>query len=171
MNLFNNLKNQCITDIQQVGVVDIENGIGEITTFHTYLYIRFADTLLKLESTNQYSKLLISIVPEIDFQFSFEIDEDMIPVKHSIAEIVLTDTMADNRITKIDVYGGEETNNGLICDALSFCLVHGQELFFDPTYFFGINIGDERQRNAWMQNYPNTAELIIPKETIRLMID
>ena len=151
-NYFKNLKNCKIEDLLQVGVVDVEDNIAEFTTFHDFLFIDFGKFLLKFESIDQYSKLSVKFVDNIDFDF--EIEEDMIPSKNSILELVLEDTMFDNRVKFINVFGKESENNELICKALSIHLLKGQEIFIDPTYFFGLNIGGERQRKLWYENSP-----------------
>lgn len=167
-NFFDKIKEISISDMHQLGVLEIEEGVSEITTFHTHLYIIFDNIILKFESVNQYSKLSFQYIEDI--KFDFEIEEDMIPVKNSIAEIVLNDTMTDNRVESLDIYGMEtDSEENQICDALSFHLVCGQELFFDPTYMFGINIGGERQKNLWLRNYPNTSTTMVQKKSIKLI--
>jgi len=165
---FDKVRGESIADIQQIGIVEIEAGISEITTFHTHVFIIFDSIKLKFESINQYSKLLFRTVEEIKFEI--EVEEEMIPVKSSIAEIVLNDTMGDNRVSSIDIYGLElNDDKNYICDAISLHLACGQELFFDPTYLFGINIGGQRQKNLWMENFPNSPSKSILKKSIELI--
>ena len=165
-HFFSPLKNNTIVDILQVGLIDIEDGIAEFIPVHTYLFIEFEKGMLKLQSIEQYSKLRLQYVDAL--QFEFDIDEDMIPAKMSVAELVLTDTMAANSIKCVDIYGARETADDLICDALSFHLTCGQEVFFDPTYIFGINIGGERQKMAWLNNFPNSPSNKIQKQSVNM---
>ena len=61
---FKKLAQQSIIDLLQIGVVEIEDGVAEMTTMHIYLFIEFEEYILKLESINQYSKLKIKLVDE-----------------------------------------------------------------------------------------------------------
>ncbi|WP_133296217.1 hypothetical protein [Zooshikella ganghwensis] len=49
-----------LKDIIHVGVIDFEEDIGEITTFHTHLFLEVNKLFLRLESVEQYSKLKVS---------------------------------------------------------------------------------------------------------------
>lgn len=165
---FDLIKQENISDILLSGVVDIENGIAEFTPMLTYIFFEFDTKIIKFESIEQYSKLKIEYVDSVTYDF--EIEEDMYPAKSSIIEIVMTDTMADNSTNSIEIYGDcSENNKVLICDAICLKLNCGQELFLDPTYFFGINIGGMEQKKAWLNNYPNTESNILNKLLIELV--
>ncbi|MGF1487523.1 MAG: hypothetical protein ACFBSE_10580 [Prochloraceae cyanobacterium] len=165
---FDVIKQENISDILLSGVVDIENGIAEFTPMLTYMFFQFDTKIIKFESIEQYSKLKIEYIDSVTYDF--EIEEDMYPAKSSIIEIIMTDTMADNSINSIEIYGYfSENNKVLICDAICFKLNCGQELFLDPTYFFGINVGSNEQKKAWLNNYPNTKSNTIKKTLIELV--
>lgn len=164
---FDKIKQENISDILLSGVVDIENGIAEFTPMLTYMFFEFDTKIIKFESIEQFSKLKIKYVDRITYDF--EIEEDMYPAKSSINEIVMTDTMAENTVKSVEIYGGVSRNNELICDAVCFKLNCVQELFLDPTYFFGINIGGNEQKKAWLNNYPNTESNTINKVMVELV--
>ena len=164
---FDKIKQENISDILLSGVVDIENGIAEFTPMLTYMFFEFDTKIIKFESIEQSSKLKIEYVNSITYDF--EVEEDMYPAKSSINEIVMTDTMAENIVKSVEIYGGVSRNNELICDAVCFKLNCGQQLFLDPTYFFGINIGGNEQKKAWFNNYPNTESNTINKVMVELV--
>lgn len=164
---FDKIKQENISDILLSGVVDIENGIAEFTPMLTYMFFEFDTKIIKFESIEQSSKLKIEYVDSITYDF--EVEEDMYPAKSSINEIVMTDTMAENTVKSVEIYGGVSRNNELICDAVCFKLNCGQQLFLDPTYFFGINIGGNEQKKAWLNNYPNTESNTINKVMVELV--
>ncbi len=90
---------------------------------------------MKAICNQQNSKL--NIVKTQDILIDFNIEEDDSPIKKSISEIVLDDTLMDNRIKKIDIYGDvNEYDSGVICGALGFHLKNGQFIFIDPTFYF-----------------------------------
>jgi hypothetical protein len=149
--LFTKLKNKNITDIVRVGFIDIEDNIAEMTIMNEYMFIEFDDIFLKLTSVEQYSRLKIELSDNLSFDF--EIDEDMIKSKVSVDTIMLDDTMADNRIDFLELYTSSTIDdNQLICDAISIHLVCNQEIFIDPSFYFGLNVGGINQKKKWFDN-------------------
>lgn len=162
---FDAIKQENISDILLCGVVDIEDGIAEFIPIMEYMYFKFDTKIIKFESVEQYSKLKIEYVNKLTYKFE---DEDMYPANSSIGEIVLTDTMAKNTVRLVEIYGGEQIDNELICYAVSFHLYSEQEIFIDPSFHYGIGIGGEHQKNAWFNNYPNSESYTVPKSIIEL---
>ena len=121
--------------------------------------------MIKFESIEQYSKLKIKYVNTLSYKFE---DEDMYLANSSISKLVLTNVLADILVKSIGIYGSEQIDNELICDAVSFHLNTGQELFIDPGFTDGIGIGGEHQRDVWFKNYPNTDSYTVPKSLIKL---
>ena len=118
-----------------------------------------------VESVEQYSRIKMKITDEISYDY--EIDEDMTRARSSVSEIILNDTMSEGNIMEqIIFYNLDEQQNKdeLICDAIEITLVNGQTLFLDPSYYFGINIGGNRQKELWKLNYQGEQEDI--RETL-----
>ena len=109
---------------------------------------------IKFESINQFSKLQLKIVDFIEYDF--EIDEDMIRAKSSVGEIILNDTMANGNDIDTIIFYNLEVQEELICDAVEIKLVNGQVIFLDPSYYFGINIGEKEQKQIWKINFEET---------------
>ena len=163
---FEEIKQEKILDILVCGLVDIEDGIAEFIPIMEYLYFKFETKTIEFESIEQYSKLKIEYMNQLAYKFE---DEDMYPAYSSISELVLTDTMAKNTVKSIEIYGGEQIDNELICYAVSFHLNSGQEIFIDPSFYYGIGIGGKHQKDTWFNNYPNTDSYTVPKSTIELV--
>ncbi len=140
-------RDKAIDDIFLVGFVDISEGVAQFCHDLRYVYIKFGEKYIELESIEQFSKMRIRIVDSL--QYDFEIDEDWMKAYSSVSELILNDTMSiGNKIKNIFFYNLTEN----ICDALEICLENGQVLFFDPTFYFGINIGGIKQRKMWEEN-------------------
>jgi hypothetical protein len=155
------IENNNITDIYLTGFVDTEDGVVEFFSDARFIYFEFANEFIEFESVNQFSRLRIKIVQSV--RHEFEIDEDMKPGKASIGVVILTDIMAiDNKVKSICFYNLQESENELNCDALYLKLLNGQEIFLDPTFYFGINIGGNEQKKFWIENLPDG---VIPIET------
>lgn len=52
------------------------------------------------------------------------------------------------------MWGVETTPDGVECAAAQLDLANGQVIFLDPTYHFGIRLGDARQYSIWLENLP-----------------
>lgn len=145
-------KGNSIQDIYLVGFVDIEDGVADFCPDMRYYYFEVGGQYIEFESIDQYSKLSVNIVDSIRYQF--EIDEDMLPCKTSVSQIILTDSMSAKNTVKSIIINGMELNNKeqIICDSIQLNLNNGQELFIDPSFYFGINIGGAEQRKFWIEN-------------------
>lgn len=145
-------KSGLIQDIYLLGFVDIEDGVADFCPDMRYYYFEVGEKYIELESINQYSKLSVRIVDSIRYQF--EIDEDMLPCKTSVSQIILTDSMSAKNTVKSFVINGMESNdiNQIVCNSLQLNLDNGQELFIDPSFYYGINIGGAEQRKFWNEN-------------------
>lgn len=145
-------KSGSIQDIYLLGFVDIEDGVADFCPDMRYYYFEVGEKYIELESINQYSKLSVRIVDSIRYQF--EIDEDMLPCKMSVSQIILTDSMSAKNTVKSFVINGMESNdnNQIVCNSLQLNLDNGQELFIDPSFYYGINIGGAEQRKFWNEN-------------------
>ncbi|MCR5527049.1 MAG: hypothetical protein K6F39_06670 [Lachnospiraceae bacterium] len=150
------LRGKSIKDFIAVGAVDIEDGIAEFLRDLRFLYIEFEVGYLRLESVMQYSMLKIGFVEEPDYDY--EIDEDMVKAKESIAEIVLENSLwLGNEINKITLYD-YDCKTGY-CAAMKLELSNGQIIFIDPSYYFGIKVGGSGQEKIWEENYINAKSI------------
>ena len=158
-----NLKDKEITDVLLVGFVDNEDGIYEFCPHLNYMYFELESKYIKLEQVYQWPLLRFDIVDSIDFEY--EVDEDMARAKSSIAEIVLDDTMAlGNNIKEVVFY--ELDRKQLICAAMELILANGQIIFIDPSYFWGMHVGGEKQKRIWADNYSNIDGVVISKISV-----
>ncbi|MBU2711909.1 hypothetical protein [Zooshikella harenae] len=141
-----------LKDIIHVGVIDFEENIGEITTFHTHLFLEVNKLFLKLESVEQYSKLKVSFNSDVDFSFDFDIEEDMSFCKYSAANIYFDSTLAENYISSVALYEPLFYDKSLACDAMEVVLDNNQCVFFDPKNLFGIKVGDSKLKDVFLMH-------------------
>ncbi|ASA20282.1 hypothetical protein [Paenibacillus donghaensis] len=156
-------KSDSIQDIYLLGFVDIEDGVGDFCPDMRYYYFEVGEQYIEFESINQYSRLSVKIVDSIRYQF--EIDEDMLPCKTSVSQIILIDSMSAKNTVKSIVINGIDFKNKeqIICHNLQLNLENGQELFIDPSFYYGLNIGGAEQRKFWIENL---ADGIKPDEIV-----
>lgn len=151
-------KGHNIEDIYLTGFVDVEDGIAQFCHDLRFVYFEINSKYIKFESINQFSKLQLKIVGFIEYDF--EIDEDMIRAKSSVGEIILNDTMANGNDIDTIIFYNLEVQEELICDAVEIKLVNGQVIFLDPSYYFGINIGEKEQKQIWKINFKETKNIV-----------
>ncbi|WP_129599961.1 hypothetical protein [Anaerophilus nitritogenes] len=152
------VRNNDIDNIYLTGFVDIEDGIAQFYPDLRFIYFEINSKFIEFESINQYSKLRIKVVNSVNH--NFEIDEDMMKGKSSVSEIILTqDGAIGNCIDIIKFYNLEEKEEELICDAIEIKLKNEQVIFLDPSFYFGINIGGNEQKEIWKLNLDNNVEI------------
>lgn len=143
-----------LEDIYLSGFVDIEDGTAEFYPDMRYLYFLLGDEFIEFQSFEQSSKMKIMLTDSV--MHKFEIDEDMMPAKASVNETILVDTLADNRIKELFLYNSTTIcENEIICDAVQVNLVSGQQIFLDPTFYYGIGVGGIAQKEWWKNNLSN----------------
>ncbi len=150
-------KNEAIQDIYILGFVDIEEGKADFSPDMRCFYFEFGDQYIE-----QYSKLSVRIVDSV--QYKFDIDEDMFPCTTSVNQLILMDSMsAKNNVSSFVIHGLEcNAADHIVCHSLQLNLENGQELFIDPSFYYGINIRGVEQRRFWEENliHPITIEEI-----------
>ena len=148
------VKLDTLEDIYLTGFLDIEHGTAEFYPDMRYLYFLLGDEFIEFQSIEQSSKIKIMITDSV--MHKFEIDEDMMPAKASINEMILVDTLADNRIKELFLFNiSSSCKNEIICDAVQLNLISGQQIFLDPTFYYGIGVGGIAQKKWWENNLAN----------------
>lgn len=151
--------NNIFNEIYLTGFVDTdENGVTEFTSHMRFLFFEFGRQLIKIESVEQYSKILItkaeSALIDIDL-------EDVIPAKSRISNIIFNNPSIDNKVIEIEFFNLQVNNvSEISCDALKIILSNKQELFLDPS-FLGINIGPFEVEKLWKENHAD-GYVVIP---------
>ncbi len=142
-----------VKDFLSVGYIEEFKSMKRYQADLRFLYLELSSKLIEFESIEQYSKLRIKLVSEINF--SFEIDEDDSFCTSRLGDIILVSTdFEDNKIEKIIFYGLEMSSEELICDAIELT-IHCQKIFLDPSFLHGIGVGGNEQELFWKRNFEN----------------
>lgn len=160
------VQNNFLSSFYVTGVVlppETESELAEFVPYRSYLFLEFGVNLIKIEAIEQYSKFSISITPT--FKVRVEV-ENAIPTKSNISDIIFDNSLIDNKVSQMEMFNIQITNEEIICDALSLSLTSStnkQELFLDPQ-FFGINIGgsgvEELWKNSQLEGYKSKSTTI-----------
>ena len=133
-----------LTAIYVVGFIYLEEKQSEFIPDLRWVYFEFEEMLVEFESFDQYNRLRMERVSDV--QYRFETDEDMITVKSSVKDLVLVSSILANSIVKdIELRDGTERN----CAAAKIVLENGQIIFIDPSFPYGIGLGGKEQEEYW----------------------
>ncbi|MBP1048415.1 hypothetical protein I6N96_19215 [Enterococcus sp. BWM-S5] len=147
-----------IKEIYLVWVMDTEAGLLEFYPDLRFLYLEFATGIIECRSVEQYSRLKLSLVDSV--RYDFEIDEDMFRATSRAGELILDNPdLLTNEITSLTFYDVKESEKEVHCLALEMQLKSGQFIFIDPTFLHGIGIGGYNQKKLWRENLPEGLEV------------
>lgn len=143
-----------LEDVILSGITSIEDGVAEFLPITKYIYLEFGDSIIEIQSSEQYSKIQIRLVNSVIREPEFE---DVLPSYCSIANIVLMNPIERQNVKSISFINLVEEDTYDECDVFEIVLINGQILFFDPT-FFGINIGGTKQKEFWLARRDENVE-------------
>lgn len=153
----NIIQNNYFDNIYLTGFIDSEeNGLSEFVASMSQFFLEFGDELIKIEAIEQYSKILIAVVDNIEIVIDFE---DVTPAKSNVRNVIFNNPLLDNKISEIVLYNMLEDIEGVVCDALKVVLLNKQEIFFDPS-FLGLNVGGGEVVKLWRDNQKEHYELV-----------
>jgi len=142
------LKGNSLHDVYVVGFLYPNERYGQ-QEFHAMwatVYLECRDFLLQLRAVRTTGTMSVRVVP------AFEPEDWEDPVAFaSVSEQFLWNVEGENPFVALRLWQspGEE----YFC-AAQFDLRNGQELFVDPTYYYGIVLGGTEQKRIWRENWP-----------------
>lgn len=143
-----------LDDVILSGITSIEEGVAEFLPITKYIYLEFGESLLEIESSEQYSKIQIRVVNSVIHEPEFE---DVLPSYCSIANIVILNPLDRYKVKSISLINLKEEDFYVECDVLELVLENGQIMFIDPR-FFGNTIGGAEQKALWVANRKDDKE-------------
>lgn len=148
--IINLLQSHPLTDILSVGYINSDDTIKKFHIIQEDVYLEFGNSLLRCSSVNQYDKLRIKIVNQIEFDFELEEDDEFCVC--SIFNMYLFDPYGTNQITSAEFLVDNQCNieEGIVKCA-QFNIGIKDELFLDPTHTFGIQINGNRTIKEWIE--------------------
>lgn len=154
LNHINNIINQNVfTGIYIGGYFDQNDEEAQFYGDTSTIYLEFEEfylRLTKIDEKGSCSQLGISGVSQIDIYQKIE-DEDIIPCRSRVENILFSNPLATNLVKRITYYNMKIMLGFILCDAFEIELENGQLLFFDPR-FLEINIGDSVGKRVWEEN-------------------
>jgi len=147
-NLIGGFVGSSIKDIRVPGFVSTEEDALRFYPHLESVYFWFDKGTLRFQSVQQYSKLQISIAPNV--VYDFEIDEDDRYGWCSAMDFIVHEQGVAPKLTSLGCFltGGADISAGLM-DAVEICLSEGTRLFLDPMNTFGVRLGNQNDRKEW----------------------
>lgn len=139
-----------LADILVPGFIDTSVHPFEFTFQFRDVFLKLDSRLVRLATIRDEGRL------EFSWATSARTGKDLggfSPSVVSVWELHLPNHSLPAEISGAAIWGGDDSGHALTCGALEL-EVHGQKIFFDPTYDFGFRIGDERQHAVWVENLP-----------------
>lgn len=137
---------QDVYDVQLYGVVDTDEEPVEFLPVLDAIYLLLGDVTLRLRRDDITARLLVEESNEPFIPFELESGHKI--CRSSIGKFVLNNPNADNRVRRFVLHN----QSGESLGALEVVLNSGQVLFFDPSFFDGINFGGIEQKAIWEEN-------------------
>ena len=147
--IINIFQSHPLTDMLIVGYIDSDKTRKQFHTIQEDLYLEFGNSFLRCSSVNQYDKLRMKIVNQIEFDFELEEDDEFCVC--SVFNMYLFDPYGTNQITSAEFLVNDRCNieEGIVKCA-KFNIGIKDELFLDPTHTFGIQINGNRTIKEWI---------------------
>jgi hypothetical protein len=141
-----------LTDLVVVGFLSDDEVPVRFRPLYSTMYVEFKDVLLKLSTVGDTGRLRIEFADAISRDL--RLDDDMVFVASSVSTAILRDPDGANELVSFSVWGSRDFDAELECAAIRFDLANGQQIFFDPSYHFGIRIGGPEQQKTWTRSWP-----------------
>jgi hypothetical protein len=161
------IRNRSLDDVLVTGFIEKDAQPLQFCANYRTLYFDCGGVFLKSSVVRDEGELSLAIVdgPIAD---SYPEDEDLLPAMSSVREVVLFDPNGSNSLVSVHLWNVRENGSGIVSAALRFDLSNGQKIFVDPSYFFGMRIGNAQQEQIWNEGFrrPDWAHLEVPLSAV-----
>ncbi|MDF6044571.1 hypothetical protein LRD69_20980 [Streptomyces sp. JH14] len=147
------LRDHRVRDVLVPGWIDRDDDLPEFRPQPLVVWLRLdgGQGLLRFASQGQYARLGVSLVPGVDWadvELLAEAEDEVIVA--SCGEQLFGDGRDELRCTRLRAY---RTSAGTDCTCLALDFEGGRTLFLDPTWPFGIKVGNEADEQRWLKRY------------------
>ncbi|MEY3444939.1 MAG: hypothetical protein RLZZ519_3220 [Bacteroidota bacterium] len=144
-------KAQPLTDIQFLGILEVNPNDAEFILSHQTAYFTFGESIIEVRADSATSRLIVRSMDLI--KTSAMGFDDVIPAFVSVARLLLWESEVSNLVARITLYGVDSTDpDSLTASAISIELQNGQELFIDALSSLGLNVGGNEHRKVWQEH-------------------
>jgi hypothetical protein len=162
-DLANVLINRPLNDVLVAGFIEKDAQPLQFSANYRILYFDFDGVFLKSSVVRDEGELALTFVdgPRVE---QYPDDDDLLPAISSIRDLVLFDPNGSNLLVSIHLWNAREGGASITSAALRFDVSGGQQIFVDPSYFFGMRIGGVQQEKIWSEGFrrPDWVHIEIP---------
>jgi hypothetical protein len=152
----NAIAGAAIRDVLLPGYLDEDESPVRFVGVQTTLFVDCEKTILQFKVIRTTGTMSIEAVdkavPILDFE------EDVRPAMTSLREQVLNDVDGGNVLRRVRLWGVDSAAGEVRCMAAQLELANGQQIFIDPSYYFGFRTGGAEQRRLWQESWPDAAQ-------------
>jgi hypothetical protein len=147
----NVLIGRSLDDVLVAGFVEKESQPLRFCADYRSLYFDCGGLFVEASVVRSEGVLTLAIVSEPGpGQYD---DDDMVVAISSIRDVVLFDPNGSNLLTSIHLWNVQEDAAGIASAALRLDLSNNQQIFIDPSYYFGMRIGGAEQERIWSDGF------------------
>ncbi|MEU8829808.1 hypothetical protein [Streptomyces sp900116325] len=157
------LREHRVRDVLVPGWIDRDDDLPEFRPQPMAVWLRLDDGLLRFESQGQYDRLGATRVPGLDWadiELLAEAEDEVIVA--SFGEQLFGDGRDELRCTRLRAY---RTSAGVDCTCLALDFEGGHTLFLDPTWTFGIKVGNAADEQRWLKLHGGVAGVGVGVDT------
>jgi hypothetical protein len=145
------LVGRSLDDVLVGGFVEKESQSLRFCANYRNLYFDCGGTFVKASVVRSEGVLTLAIISDLaPEQYD---DDDLVPAISSIRDVVLFDPNGSNLLSSIHLWHAQEGAAGIASAALRLDLSNGQQIFIDPSYYFGMRIGGALQEQIWSDGF------------------
>ncbi|MFG3135160.1 hypothetical protein ACGFZA_02935 [Streptomyces sp. NPDC048211] len=160
------LRDHPVRDVLVPGLLDRDGEFPEFRPQPLVVWLRLDEGLLRFESAGQYDRLDTASVPGVEWdgvELLAEAEDEVIVA--SYGEQLFGDGRDALRCTRLRVYrvpGADDT----ACTCLALDFEGGHTLFLDPSWTFGIRIGNASDEQRWLTLYGAGGAALVAEVTL-----
>jgi hypothetical protein len=145
------LVGKSLEDVLVAGFVEKESQQLRFCANYRNLYFDCGGLFVKASVVRSEGVLTLNVISDpAPEQYD---DDDLVPAISSIRDVVLLDPNGSNLFTSIHLWNAQEGVAGIASAALRLDLSNGQQIFIDPSYYFGMRIGGTLQEQIWSDGF------------------
>jgi hypothetical protein len=162
-DLANVIINRPLNDVLVAGFVEKGTQPLQFCANYRILYFDFDGIFLKSSVVRDEGQMELAFVDSPNAEH-YPDDDDLLPAISSIRDLVLFDPNGSNLLVSIHLWNARESGASIACAALRFDVSGGQQIFVDPSYYFGMRIGGAHQEQIWNEGFrrPDWTHIEIP---------
>ena len=141
-----------VDDVFIAGFVDMDEIPLRFRALYRAVFVGCGGKLLRFGAIGSTARMLISEVKAVSL--NVELDDGMQPAFTSVSQTILNHPDGPNRLATLRLWDALDGADGVECAAARLDLQNGQQLFFDPSYYFGVRLGGREQEGIWAENWP-----------------